>query len=150
MVVSGRADDDKELLRAFFMVVKRSEARLTDALKRLELTVPLADLLYILDPATPPPPMKALAAQLCCDPSSVTFLTDRLLAKGLIARTEDPRDRRSKVVRLTDEGLRTREELLAAMREQSVLAALDEEEQATLLALLGKALASDGAGAAGV
>ena len=85
--------------------------------------------------------MKAIAAQLCCDPSSVTFLTDRLLAKGLIERAEDPHDRRSKVVRLTEEGARVRAELLAAMREQSLLTALDAGERATLLALLRKVLA---------
>ncbi len=134
------ATDGTALLSAFFGVAKRSEAQLGATLKRLELTVPLADLLHVLDPDAPAPAMKALAAQLCCDPSSVTFLTDRLLAKGLIARAEDPHDRRSKVVRLTPEGARVRGALLTAMREQSVLAALDAEEQAALLALLRKAL----------
>ena len=135
-----QADEDA-LLIAFFSVAKRSEAQLAEALKRLELTVPLADLLHLLDPTTPPPAMKAIAARLCCDPSSVTFLTDRLLAKGLIARAEDPHDRRSRVVRLTPEGVRVRGALLTAMREQSVLATLDAGEQAALLALLRKALA---------
>lgn len=133
--------DENALLIVFFSVAKRSEAQLAATLKRLELTVPLADLLQLLDPDAPPPAMKALAARLCCDPSSVTFLTDRLLAKGLIARTEDPHDRRSKTVRLTPEGVRVRGALLTAMREQSVLAALDAGEQAALLALLQKALA---------
>jgi DNA-binding MarR family transcriptional regulator len=136
------ATDGDELLIAFFGVAKRFEARLAEALKRLDLTVPLADLLRLLDPDAPPPAMKAIAVRLCCDPSSVTFLVDRLLAKGLIARAEDPHDRRSKVVRLTAAGVRTRDELLAAMREQPVLAALDAGEQATLLALLRKALAA--------
>jgi len=141
MVEPRVATDGKELLGAFFEVAKRSEAQLGATLKRLELTVPLAALLHVLDPDAPAPAMKAIAAQLCCDPSSVTFLTDRLLAKGLIERAEDPHDRRSKIVRLTPEGARTRGELLTAMREQSVLAALDAGDQETLLALLRKALA---------
>lgn len=140
-VAPRAASDGKELLGTFFAVAKRSEAQMSATLKRLELTVPLADLLHVLDPDAPAPAMKAIAAQLCCDPSSVTFLTDRLLAKGLIERAEDPHDRRSRVVRLTGEGARTRGELLTAMREQSVLAALDAGEQETLLALLRKALA---------
>ncbi len=141
MVESRTAADGTALLGTFFAVAKRSEAQLSATLKRLELTVPLADLLHLLDPDAAAPAMKALAAQLCCDPSSVTFLADRLLAKGLIARAEDPHDRRSKIVRLTPEGARVRGELLTAMREQSVLAALDAGEQAALLALLRKALA---------
>ena len=71
----------------------------------------------------------------------MTFLTARRLAKGLIERAEDPHDRRSKVVRLTAAGVRTRDALLAAMREQSLLTALDADERATLLALLQKVLA---------
>lgn len=141
MVEPRVATDGKELLGAFFEVAKRSEAQLGATLKRLALTVPLANLLHVLDPDAAAPAMKAIAAQLCCDPSSVTFLTDRLLAKGLIARAEDPHDRRSKIVRLTPEGARVRGALLTAMREQSVLAALDAGEQETLLALLRKALA---------
>lgn len=136
------ANDGDELLIAFFGVAKRFELQLGAALKRLDLTGPLADMLYLLDPDAPPPAMKAIAARLCCDPSSVTFLADRLLAKGLIARAEDPHDRRSKTVRLTAAGVRARDALLAAMREQPVLAALDAGEQATLLALLQKALAA--------
>lgn len=134
-------NESDELLVTFFNVAKRFELQLGAALKRLDLTGPLADMLYLLDPDAPPPAMKAIAAQLHCDPSSVTFLADRLLAKGLIARAEDPHDRRSKVVRLTDEGARTRGALLTAMREQSVLVALDAGERAALLALLRKALA---------
>jgi DNA-binding MarR family transcriptional regulator len=135
------AGDENELFGAFFDVAKRFELELGVALKRLDLTGPLADLLHLLEPDAPPPAMKVLAARLHCDPSSVTFLADRLLVKGLIERAEDPHDRRSKVVRLTAEGARVRGELLTAMREQSVLAALDAGEQAALLALLRKALA---------
>lgn len=134
------APDDNALLVAFFSVAKLAEAQLAATLKRLELTVPLADLLHVLDPDRPAPAMKAIAAQLHCDPSSVTFLTDRLLAKGWIERTEDPHDRRSKVVRLTTAGGRVRQELLTAMQEQSVFANLDTDEQDALLVLLRKAL----------
>jgi DNA-binding MarR family transcriptional regulator len=140
MTETDRTHDSNALLVAFFSVAKRAEAQLAETLKRLELTVPLADLLHVLDPDRPAPAMKAIAAQLHCDPSSVTFLTDRLLAKGWIERTEDPHDRRSKVVRLTAPGAQVRRELLTAMQEQSVFTALDAEEQEALLALLTKAL----------
>lgn len=72
--------------------------------------------------------------------SSCTALADRLLRQGLVERSSDPHDRR--VVRLvpTARGRRVVEYLLAVRRRGllAVLAALDEEELATLQRLVGK------------
>lgn len=72
--------------------------------------------------------------------SSCTALADRLLRQGLVERSSDPHDRR--VVRLvpTARGRAVVEHLLALRRRGllAVLAALDEEELATLKRLMGK------------
>jgi MarR family transcriptional regulator, organic hydroperoxide resistance regulator len=53
-------------------------------------------------------PMSALAGTLACDASNVTGIVDRLEARGLIERREDPRDRRVKMLAVTSEGARFR------------------------------------------
>ena len=49
-------------------------------------------------------PMGALAKALRCDASNVTWLADRLEARGLVARHTAPNDRRVKTLSLTDAG----------------------------------------------
>ncbi|WP_053926807.1 MarR family winged helix-turn-helix transcriptional regulator [Streptomyces chattanoogensis] len=131
----------RELLIAFRAVIGASQTQLRETLDRLGLTVPLADALWVLDPAQPAPSMKTLAGQLHCDPSSATFLVTRLELQGLTERVPDPADRRSKTVELTDKGALVRGELIEAMVAQSPLAALGPEDQAAALQLLRRALA---------
>ena len=54
-------------------------------------------------------PMSSLAGLLFCDASNVTGIVDRLEARGLIERRPSPKDRRVKLLVLTEEGLRLRE-----------------------------------------
>ena len=49
---------------------------------------------------------KDLAASLGIEGPSLVRLIDNLIAKGLIERSEDARDRRAKLLRLTPEGLK--------------------------------------------
>lgn len=51
-----------------------------------------------------PRAMRDIAAEMCCDPSNVTGLIDRMEARGLVARTPGPGDRRVKLLSLTAEG----------------------------------------------
>ena len=55
--------------------------------------------------------MRALAAEWGCDASTATWAVDRLEAKGLVERRSDPRDRRLKLVALTERGTALRDEL---------------------------------------
>ena len=87
-------------------------------------------------------PMRQLAARLRCDPSSVTFLADRLVERGLIEVGVDPADRRRKRVALTPRGRQVRRDLLAAMTARSPLARLSIDDQRRLLDLLGRAVAA--------
>lgn len=48
--------------------------------------------------------MARVAHSLHCDASNVTGIIDRLVAQGLVTRQEDPEDRRTKVLQLTDKG----------------------------------------------
>jgi DNA-binding MarR family transcriptional regulator len=86
--------------------------------------------------------------------SSATALADRLLRQGLAQRTSDPADRR--IVRLlpTDAAVELVQRASAAKRRIALraLSALDDEEAATLLALLAKIAerpAADNAAAGG-
>jgi DNA-binding MarR family transcriptional regulator len=54
-------------------------------------------------------PMSSLAGMLFCDASNVTGIVDRLEARGLIERRPSPKDRRVKLLVLTEEGARLRE-----------------------------------------
>jgi MarR family transcriptional regulator, organic hydroperoxide resistance regulator len=54
-------------------------------------------------------PMSSLAGMLFCDASNVTGIVDRLEARGLIERRPSLKDRRVKLLVLTEEGARVRE-----------------------------------------
>ena len=51
-----------------------------------------------------PRSMGELATALLCDASNVTQLVTRLEARGLVTRTPDPADRRTRHVAITDDG----------------------------------------------
>ncbi len=65
-----------------------------------------------LDPDRPLA-QKELAERLRCSPSTVVDPADRLEARGLVVRRTHPADRRVKVLVVTDEGRRVREDFIA-------------------------------------
>jgi DNA-binding MarR family transcriptional regulator len=69
---------------------------------------------------------------------TMTNRVDRLVARSLVERLPDPRDRRGVLVRLTDEGRATVDGALAALleHERPLLAALSADERRDLAALL--------------
>jgi len=91
-----------------------------------------------------PLPMNELAALLFCDSSNVTGLVDRLQARGLVARTLSPQDRRVKHVVLTAKGSRVRDRLLARVgRPPEGLSRLPPAQQRQLRDLLRHALSDE-------
>ena len=64
-----------------------------------------------------PKPMGELAKQLACDNSNVTWITDRLEERGLVERQSAPHDRRVRLLVLTAEGQRLRDEIAARLAE---------------------------------
>ena len=75
------------------------------------LTPAQGNLLYLLEPGKPTT-MVALAKFLGCHDSNITGLVDRLEARGLVERRNDPADRRVKLIALTDEGAEFRKQAL--------------------------------------
>jgi len=114
----------------------RTQALITDVLAELDLTQALADVVWHLDPAAPLPSLRALATRLRCDPSTVTFLADRLEVRHLATRRVDPANRRVKTLQLTPRGRRARRRLVDAMATRSPLAQLTHDEQHQLHQLL--------------
>ncbi|BAM87285.1 putative transcriptional regulator [Bradyrhizobium oligotrophicum S58] len=62
----------------------------------------------------PPTPPSVLAERMGLTRGAISKLADRLLAKGLIARTEDPQDKRAHRLTLTADG-RSKVPVLAAL-----------------------------------
>jgi DNA-binding MarR family transcriptional regulator len=96
---------------------------------------------FALQALDEPVPMSSVANVLRCDRSAVTWITDRLEERGYVERRADPSDRRVKLLALTDEGRRVREEIRSRLAvAPEVLAQLPKTEQRALRDLLRKAL----------
>jgi DNA-binding MarR family transcriptional regulator len=96
---------------------------------------------FALQAMDEPVPMSSVANVLRCDRSAVTWITDRLEERGYVERLADPRDRRVKLLALTDEGRRVREEIRTRLAvPPEALARLTRAEQRALRDLLRKAL----------
>jgi len=97
---------------------------------------------FALQALDEPVPMSSVANVLRCDRSAVTWITDRLEERGYVERLADPRDRRVKLLALTDEGRRVREEIRGRLAvPPEALSRLSRAEQRMLRDLLRKALA---------
>ena len=101
-----------ELLDLGFALADRTNELIADVLRELELTIPLANALWKLNPGAPAPSMREVAASLRCDPSTVTFLADRLEKRGLVERRVNPANRRSNTLVLTPKGVKVRRKLV--------------------------------------
>ena len=109
-------DPGREAWKLLMELFHAERATMRAAWSELDLTPPQAFLLRELDPERPAQ-MGELAETLTCDASNVTGLVDKLEARGLIERRADPRDRRVKMVALTDSGTALRSRLLERMHE---------------------------------
>ena len=101
----------------------------------------LAGLHKLEEPMT----MKELGQRMHCDPSFVTMVANGLEKRGLARRETSEQDRRSKMMRLTDEGVSLRDRLEKEFATRMPWAtALDGPERECLLTILQKlAAASD-------
>ncbi len=88
--------------------------------------------------AAGPVPMGVLAESLRSDPPYVSVVVDDLVRRGLLVRTEDPADRRRKIVSVTPEGARAAARADDLMTTPpAVLAGLPEADLAVLDRVLG-------------
>lgn len=136
--VAAQADLMRQVMVAFATVNRSVSAAGEEIVAGCGLTPALAEMLWNLAPDGEPPAMKDLAAAMHCDRSNVTSVIDRLVRLGLVTRSEDPRDRRSRVIRLTEPGRAARATLVARLVDGSPFATMSEAELRDLLRLLGR------------
>jgi DNA-binding MarR family transcriptional regulator len=90
-----------------------------------------------------PMTMKELGLRMGCDPSFVTTIADALEKHGLARREPSQRDRRSKNIVLTPEGVAVRERVVAELMARAPwCTTLDTSERRCLLGLMRKMLRS--------
>jgi DNA-binding MarR family transcriptional regulator len=92
-----------------------------------------------------PRSMSEVAATLACDSSNLTGITDRLEERGLVRRGADEKDRRVKLLVLTDQGRRLRRKVVGRlMQPPAEIEALSDRDLLQLQRLTRKALAATG------
>lgn len=121
-------NDLLSVVRAVHEISMVTNTRLEPVLGRLRLTYQTAQALWAIDPELPAPPMRVVAERLHCNASNLTFIAKQLEDRGYAERRRDPRDGRSSVLVLTEEGERVRGEVIAAALEATPFAALPPGE----------------------
>ena len=135
-----RAEAAREAWQLFMELFSSERPRILDIQAEYGLKPPQY---FALDALDEPVPMSSIASLLRCDRSAVTWITDRLEERGYVERRSDERDRRVKLLALTDEGRRVREEIRARLATPpEALGRLIRAEQRELRDLLRKALGS--------
>ena len=132
---SQRMADARLVSQLLVQAAEYGKATFQAAATSLELPVPVARALLLLDQ---PAPMSDLAERLTCDRSYITSITDQLEEKGLVARVPGA-DRRVKLLELTEHGKKTRDVLAAVVADNSmVFHNLSDDDRLTLQHLLGR------------
>src|SRR3954471_10663722 len=114
------------------------ESRLESKLSEVGLSLAKLAALDRLSNAGESLPLGQLAERLSCVKSNVTQLVDRLEADGLVSRTSDPNDRRSRIAVLTDAGRAAYERGIQIQQqtERDLFGVLSADESAQLHQLL--------------
>ncbi len=141
MSVSGTERLEREELlleanRISGLVIRAAELAKCEFARAIEpfgVPLHLARAILALDT---PAPMRDLASSMACDRSYITGLADQLEDRRFVTRVTGE-DRRVKLLQLTAEGRRVRDEMSRAVAQQSlVLLKLTEPERRTLEALM--------------
>jgi DNA-binding MarR family transcriptional regulator len=130
-----------ECWQLLFDLLLSERARMPAVAAEFDLSPTQVHVLRVLEPGKDVP-MGRLAGTLGCDASNITGIVDRLEARGLVERRAAARDRRVKVLVVTDRGQELRTRLLARLSAPpEPIARLSPADQAALSAILRKALA---------
>ncbi len=135
-----------ELAELFRRTARRLHRGTREALAPLGLSGSQARLVRLL--AHGPLRMSVIAERLAVVARTVTDVVDGAEVAGLVARRDDPTDRRSTLVELTPSGRRLLDQLDAARSESAtrVFGVLTEAKRTQLLALLQEVGVSDEGG----
>ena len=131
---------EKSRLFAVLHAASVLETHVESKLDKIGLSLPKLAALNRLTEAGDSLPLGQLADRLKCVKSNVTQLIDRLEADGLVTRTADPNDRRSRIALLTAAGRKafTRGMEIQRQAEHELFGALTSDETEKLHHLLGK------------
>jgi DNA-binding MarR family transcriptional regulator len=123
---------------------KAAERRFAEALKPIRLTPRHLGVLFEVQAC--PTSQQDLVETIGVDPSKLVGLLNDLEADGLIVRKRDPQDRRRHIVEVSAKGSARLEDAkkVAATVEEELLAGLDADQRADLLALLAQVADSSG------
>jgi DNA-binding MarR family transcriptional regulator len=126
------------LWKLIFHAAERVEVKLEAELAQVGLSVSKMGVLKTLVHEGEPIPLSRLAGRLACVKSNVTQLVDRLEAEGLVARVNDPTDRRSILASITDAGRERFEAGSIAVKraEQELFGDLSPEDYERFVAFL--------------
>jgi DNA-binding MarR family transcriptional regulator len=113
--MARKAQIAEETWAAFSQVMTTFRDSFLTISRHLDLTPGELQALKALDPDHPQP-MGALAGELRCDASNITWLADRLEARGLVERHTAPSDRRVKTLALTEAGRAVRDQIAEHFR----------------------------------
>jgi len=130
-------------LEAVYELVTATTRNAEPALAELGLTMPTAHGLWAIEPDEPAPTMKVVAQRLRCTASTLTFVSDRLIERGYLTRTEDPTNRRFRVLSLTAAGRAARTAALDALEKACPLSRLSDGDRDDLLKMIGGTLTDD-------
>jgi MarR family transcriptional regulator, organic hydroperoxide resistance regulator len=129
-----------ECWQLLFDLLMSERARMPAIAAEFDLSPTQVHVLRLLEPGTTVP-MGRLAGGLGCDASNITGVIDRLEARGLVERRAGERDRRVKVLVVTERGLELRRRLLRRISEPpEPIARLSPADQRALSAILRRAL----------
>jgi DNA-binding MarR family transcriptional regulator len=122
-----------------------ASSQFAEKIKPLGISPPHAGLLRLLAQSAGLS-QKALCTKLSILPSRLVVLLDELEEKGLVERRDDPSDRRSYALYLTDKGQRTMEALgeIARAHGSDMSKGLSQAERKTLIELLEKVVEAQG------
>ncbi len=126
------------LVRTLLGVAQRLETRVESALAGSGLSFTKLGILHHLIQADEPLPLSSLADRISCVKSNITQLMDRMEADGLVARSNDPSDRRSVRANVTAEGRLRYSQAAKVLEEQerALLKCLPETDRRKLAGLL--------------
>ncbi|HEX3563716.1 MAG TPA: MarR family transcriptional regulator [Solirubrobacterales bacterium] len=137
----GRNDPGAEAWSLMHWMMVTNKQRLFGLAQEFELAPQQMIALRMLGAG--PRKMSDLADALFCDSSNVTGIVDRLEERGLVRRKSSKKDRRVKLLILTEEGERVRLEITKRMAQPPPpIASLSEKDQRALRDILKRAVES--------
>jgi DNA-binding MarR family transcriptional regulator len=125
-------DHGREACILLLNLLRADQGALLKVWTEFDLSSAQGEFLCTLQPQEPAP-MVSLARSLHCHDSNVTGMVDRLEQRGLIERRSNPKDRRVKLIALTEDGESLRRRLLERLSDPLPFIAVLSERDKTVL-----------------